>query len=81
MKRLITALVTPFQEDGHLDEPFLHQLLTHQQQGGIESLLALGSTAESYALSIDEKKRLLEIISTFTKAHGAMCECQCKCNK
>lgn len=69
MKRLMTALITPFQEDGRLDEPFLHQLLTHQQKGGVESLLALGSTAESYALSMEEKKRLLEIIADFTKAH------------
>ncbi|PCI74969.1 4-hydroxy-tetrahydrodipicolinate synthase [Candidatus Aerophobetes bacterium] len=66
LPQLYTALITPFKQDQSIDETALYALLNHQKKAGVPGLLALGTTAESYALSLEEKQHLLAIIANFT---------------
>jgi 4-hydroxy-tetrahydrodipicolinate synthase len=57
-----TALVTPFKKDGTLDEAALGQLVDFQIAGGIEAIVAIGTTGESPSISLEEHRRILEIV-------------------
>lgn len=50
---LLTALVTPFREDG-LDLPALHRLVEQQIAGGVNGLVPCGTTGEAPTLDLDE---------------------------
>lgn len=56
-----TALVTPFQSNGDLDEKALSLLISKQLEAGIEGILVLGTTGEAASLSKEEKKKVLDI--------------------
>src|SRR5579864_395253 len=49
-----TALVTPFHQDGSLDEPALRNLITWQIESGIDFLVPCGTTGETPTLTHDE---------------------------
>jgi len=63
-----TALVTPFQQDGLLDEPALRALVERQITAGINFLCPCGTTGESPTLSHAEHMRVVEI--TVQQARG-----------
>lgn len=56
------ALVTPFQKDGGIDEPSLKNLVEHVIEGGVDYLVALGTTSEAATLEEPERYRVMEII-------------------
>lgn len=56
-----TALVTPFQQDGSLDEPALRNLVAWQVESGIDFLVPCGTTGETPTLSHDEWLRVIDI--------------------
>lgn len=56
-----TALVTPFQPDGSLDEPALRSLVGRQVAAGISLLIPCGTTGEASTLSEAETQRVIEI--------------------
>jgi 4-hydroxy-tetrahydrodipicolinate synthase len=56
---VITAMVTPFAEDGTLDLEAGRRLATHLVDNGSHGLVVAGTTGESPTLSDDEKLRLL----------------------
>jgi 4-hydroxy-tetrahydrodipicolinate synthase len=56
-----TALVTPFEADGSLDEAGLCALIEWQIEQGIHFLVPCGSTGEAATLSLDEHLRVVEI--------------------
>jgi 4-hydroxy-tetrahydrodipicolinate synthase len=56
-----TALVTPFQKDGSLDEMALRQLVRWQVDSGIDFLLPCGTTGETPTLSQGEWLRVIDI--------------------
>ncbi len=56
------ALVTPFTAEGAVDYPALESVLKHVLKGGVDFLVALGTTAETPTLSLDEKKAVLTAI-------------------
>ncbi len=56
-----TALVTPFQADGSLDEPALRRLIQRQIGAGIDFLVPCGTTGESPTLTHEEHLRVVEI--------------------
>jgi len=58
-----TALVTPFRQDGRLDEQALHALVQWQIESRIDWLVACGTTAETPTLSDDEWVQLLRIVT------------------
>lgn len=55
-----TALVTPFTEEGTYDEPAFRRLIDFQIEGGVESLLVLGTTGENPTISNQEREHIVE---------------------
>src|SRR6204780_3558017 len=56
-----TALVTPFKQDGSLDEPALRELVRWQVEAGIDFLVPCGTTGETPTLTHDEWLRVIDI--------------------
>src|SRR5579863_817874 len=56
-----TALVTPFRQDGSIDEPALRNLVTWQVESGIDFLVPCGTTGETPTLSHDEWLQVIDI--------------------
>ncbi|WP_422348222.1 4-hydroxy-tetrahydrodipicolinate synthase [Flagellimonas sp.] len=56
------ALVTPFKEDFSVDAAALERIVEHCIQGGIDYLVALGTTAESATLSKSEKQLVADVV-------------------
>ena len=52
-----TALVTPFQEDGRVDEAALAALVDFQTDAGIDFLVPCGTTGETPTLTADGIRR------------------------
>jgi 4-hydroxy-tetrahydrodipicolinate synthase len=59
---VITAMVTPFAEDGAVDEAAARKLARHLIEHGSHGLVLSGTTGESPTLSDDEKLSLLRAI-------------------
>ena len=57
-----TALVTPFTQDGSLDEAAVRRLARRQIDAGIHFLSPCGTTGEAPTLSHREKLRIVEIV-------------------
>ena len=55
-----TALVTPFR-DGEIDAAALEQLLERQIAGGVNGVVAVGTTGESPTLSRDEREQVIRL--------------------
>ena len=60
MEGVITALITPF-KGGELDEGGLRANIRFQIEGGVDGLLALGSTGEGEALTDRERRLVIQI--------------------
>lgn len=58
----IVALITPFTQDGQINETQLRNLIDRQINGGTNAILACGTTGESATLSHQEHHRLMEIV-------------------
>src|SRR6201987_5470425 len=56
-----TAMVTPFQRDGSLDEATLRKLILRQIEAGIDFLVPCGTTGESPTLTHEEHVRVVAI--------------------
>lgn len=67
MKELIgtgVALVTPFKDDMSVDERALRNIVQYCIEGGIDYLVALGTTGEAVTLSKSEKQFVADTIVT-----------------
>lgn len=58
---VFTALVTPFTENGDLDEAALRVLVKRQIAGGVTGLVPCGTTGEAVTLGPDEHERVVAI--------------------
>ena len=56
------ALVTPFTLQNEVDYPALKRLVNHCIDGGVDFLVALGTTAETATLTADEKQRVVAAV-------------------
>ena len=56
-----TALITPFKDDGSLDEARFEALVDWQIEQGTDGLVPVGTTGESPTLSHEEHDRVVEI--------------------
>lgn len=56
-----TALVTPFRADESIDEAALRRLIEYQIEGGVDFLVACGTTGESVTMTEDEQARVVEL--------------------
>lgn len=55
-------MVTPFNDNNQVDLQALRRITQHVIDGGIDYVVALGTTAETSTLSADEKKQVLEVV-------------------
>jgi 4-hydroxy-tetrahydrodipicolinate synthase len=58
---ILTAMVTPFDRDGAVDEVAAARLMRHLLENGSDGLVIAGTTGEAPTLSDDEKCRLWEL--------------------
>ena len=59
---IITALITPFSNNGQVDEEALRQLVQFQIKSGVNGLFPLGTTGMGPAMEPDERKRVVEVV-------------------
>lgn len=59
---ILTALVAPFAADGSLNETALRALVERSIAGGVNGLVANGSTGEFSAMTHEERKRVVEVV-------------------
>ena len=62
-----TALVTPFRQDGSLDEGALRRLIQRQIDAGIDFLVPCGTTGESPTLTHEEHLRVMAVTVEMAK--------------
>ena len=62
------ALITPFTTNDQIDYKALETIIENQAKGGMDYLVALGTTAETATLSNDEKAHVVELVKE--KANG-----------
>jgi 4-hydroxy-tetrahydrodipicolinate synthase len=58
-----TALVTPFNADGSLDEGALRSLVDAQIEAGVQGLVPMGTTGESPTVTHEENIRVIEVVA------------------
>ncbi len=58
---IITAIITPFDSDGKVDEAGFVALLRHLAANGSDGFVICGTTGESATLSVDEHLGLIEL--------------------
>ncbi len=58
---VVTAMVTPFNEEGQIDEQRTKELIDHLLANGTDALVIAGTTGESPTLSIAEKIELFKL--------------------
>ncbi|MGQ9509214.1 MAG: 4-hydroxy-tetrahydrodipicolinate synthase [Thermodesulfobacteriota bacterium] len=61
-KGIIPAMVTPITKEGKLNESALRGLTNYLIEGGVHGLFPIGSQGEFYALTFEEKKRVIDIV-------------------
>lgn len=66
-KGIIPAMVTPVTPDGKINEEALRKLTNYLIQGRVHGLFPVGSQGEFYALTFEEKKRVIEIVVQETR--------------
>ncbi len=59
---IIVPLVTPFDSDESLNEAALRQIVDYLVERGVHGLFPCGSQGEFFALTLDEKKRVIDIV-------------------
>lgn len=55
------ALVTPFTADDEVDAAAFRRLIDRQIEGGVEALVVLGTTGENPTVTLDERRRLVDL--------------------
>jgi 4-hydroxy-tetrahydrodipicolinate synthase len=64
---ILTAMVTPFDKNGDLDEDAAVRLMHHLLENGSDGLVLAGSTGEAPTLTDEEKCRLWELATAETR--------------
>ena len=62
LRGAMTALVTPFDDEGGLDDKALRALVEWQVESGIHGLVPCGTTGEGATLTADEHRRVIETV-------------------
>jgi 4-hydroxy-tetrahydrodipicolinate synthase len=59
---VLTALATPFAPDGQIDTSALRRLVDRNIDGGVQGVVACGSTGEFAAMSGTERRLVVETV-------------------
>lgn len=60
--RVLTAMITPFKEDGSVNYAVAEQLAVHLADRGTDTLVLCGTTGESPTMSWDEEYQLFQVV-------------------
>lgn len=60
--RVLTAMITPFKEDGSVNYEVAEQLAAHLVDNGTDALVVCGTTGESPTLAWDEEYQLFQVV-------------------
>jgi len=66
-KGIIPAMVTPLTPDGKINVEAVQKLTRYLIDGGVHGLFPVGSQGEFYALTFEEKKKVIEIVVEETR--------------
>ena len=61
LRGITPPIVTPFDDDGSVDETALEAVLDHVLEGGVDAIFPNGTTGEFASLSHAERRRVLEV--------------------
>jgi 4-hydroxy-tetrahydrodipicolinate synthase len=67
---VLTAIVTPFDDAGHLDEEAFVALMDHVLEHGSDGLVVCGTTGEAATMDDDEHLRVIELAVTEINGRG-----------
>ena len=59
---IYVAMLTPFEEDGSINESVLRQIIDFQIEGGVDGLFPISSVGEFIHMTREEKIRMMEIV-------------------
>ena len=66
-KGIIPAMVTPITSEGKINREALRKLTNYLIDGGVHGLFPVGSQGEFYALTFEEKKKVIEVVVEETR--------------
>lgn len=66
LRGVLTALSTPFGDDGAIDDDLLRMLIDRSVNAGVDALVAGGGTGEVAAMSDDERIHVFEVVVNHT---------------
>ncbi|MEW6494877.1 MAG: dihydrodipicolinate synthase family protein, partial [Cyanobacteriota bacterium] len=59
---VVTAMITPFKEDGSVNYEVAERLAVHLAENGTDTLVVCGTTGESPTLTWDEEYQLFQVV-------------------
>ena len=62
IKGIVVPVVTPFHADESINESALRKIVNYLVDNGVHGLFPSGSQGELFALSTDEKKRVMDVV-------------------
>lgn len=65
--QFFTPVVTCFDEQARLDQQANEAVYEHVIAGGIEGLVVLGSTGEFFAMTMEQKKQLIDVATKYVR--------------
>lgn len=68
--RIITAMITPFHEDGRVNYQVAEELAAHLVDHGTEAIVVCGTTGESPTLTWDEEYELFQVVQKAIAGKG-----------
>lgn len=71
MRGCATALVTPFNKDGSIDDACFQKLVERQIKGGVKLLVPCGTTGENVTMSSAEQSHVIGLTVEVAKRHKA----------
>lgn len=63
-KGIFTALLTPFDKNGRVNETELERLVKFNLKKGVKGFYVGGSTAEAFLLSTDERRQIMDTVKS-----------------
>ncbi len=71
LKGVYTAIVTPFNRDGSVDYGVFRELIERQIAGGVDGIVAVGTSGESPTLDVEEHSK---VIATAVQVANGRCK-------
>lgn len=60
---VVVPLITPLTRTRDIDEEAVHRVVDHVVGGGVDGILALGTTGEFVSMDLGKRRRLLELVA------------------